>query len=192
MVALPTELLLELSITFLLLIASTLQFFFSTLGSSVFGDGDVVTPLVGGALPGGEDLLDGTAFLADVGEVGGETLLPCDKELRPLETAESLSESSDLLTRRTADEQGGTFCDARDGFEGLRSKEVWLPLLDGGFTFPVLYTVNGFLLNAGENFAGSFFHGGVVNEILPESRLIWVASDKSLSFSDDVKELLFS
>jgi hypothetical protein len=98
----------------------------------------------------------------DLGDKGGDTLL-CESEDLPLDTAESLSESSDLTW---IDDEGATLAGLRSSIKdflavvGLEAVTVLL----------LLYTVNGFRLKAGEYFGMlllllllffMFFHGGV-------------------------------
>ena len=109
---------------------------------------------------------------APPGAGGGDTLL-CEMEERPLETAESVSESSAvafLLLR------GGT---------PAAAVAAGATVVDVGFTLPVPYTAKGFRLNAGEYLVDCpDFHGGVESESLwPEEaggRLICLASPASL------------
>ena len=71
------------------------------------------------------------------GAGGGDTLL-CEMEERPLETAESVSESSAVA---------GAFLLLRGGTPAAVAGAA---AVDGGFTLPVLYTAKGFRLKAGE------------------------------------------
>ena len=101
------------------------------------------------------------------GAGGGDTLL-CEMEDRPLETAESVSESSTVAV---------TFLLLRGGTPAAVAAVV----VDGGFTLPVLYTAKGFRLNAGEYLdCCPDFHGGVESESLwaeeAGGRLICLAS----------------
>ena len=98
---------------------------------------------------------------------GGDTLL-CEMEERPLETAESVSESSAV---------GGAFLLLTGGTVAPLAVVVFV---DGDFTLPVLYTAKGFRLNAGEYLDDCpDFHGGVESDSLwPEDaggRLICLA-----------------
>jgi hypothetical protein len=150
---------------FLRLMASTL-FFFNTRG---FSSLEVVPDLV--VCWRGLVVLDP----GDVVVGGGEAaLLDWDKEDLPLDTAESLSESSDLvMVRRMV---GVLALGTLAFLSGPAGRALVEFCLDGGaFTLPVLYTAKEDRLEAAGE-ALLVLHGDFMR-----SRLICLASDKSAS-----------